>query len=69
MAGDHGRDGEGEQPVEEGDEETDLADVSLLTVAGLLASDSSVLANSLQRLLSEVDLSAEAISAWSSFTR
>jgi len=44
-----------------------MVDVSAMTLASLAASDDSVLANSIRRILSEVEHSAEAISGWSSY--
>lgn len=44
-----------------------MVDVSGMTLADVTASDHSVVANSLRRILSEVEHSAQAISGWSSY--
>lgn len=47
--------------------ESDLADVSLVSLADLFASEDTVLAVSLRRVVDEVERSAKAISGWSSY--
>jgi hypothetical protein len=47
--------------------ESGLADVSMVTLAELFASQDSVLAVALRRAVSGVEQSAQAISGWSSY--
>jgi FXSXX-COOH protein len=47
--------------------ESALADVSLVSLADLLAASDNVLAAAVRRAVSEVDRSVQAISGWSSY--
>jgi FXSXX-COOH protein len=54
-------------PTESGTRESDLTDVSLVSLAELFASKETVLAVALRRVVGEVERSAQAISGWSSY--